>query len=219
MKKLLTLALMAIITLGATAQVRTSRTFTHVKKTTWYLRAGMNFSTPSSIKTDEDNSAYTTYDASGKVGFDMDFGFQKKIGTSNAYWGMELGVGTRGVDVKEFYDGEENENFDGSCTALGITYSPITFGYKYSLTDNIKLDGHLGAFLSYDLGSIGSYSYELDNSFDAGMQIGVGVWFSHVNLDFTYQAGFCNAFNGGELYNVKDSCKIGKFMIRLGYAF
>ncbi len=218
MKKLLTLALMAIITLGATAQVRTSRTFTHVKKTTWYLRAGMNFATPSSIKTDENNSAYT-YDASGKVGFDVDFGFQKKIGTSNAYWGMELGVGTRGVDVKKFYDGEEDEYFDGSITALGITYSPITFGYKYSLTDNIKLDGHLGAFLSCDLGNIGSNWLEYNNRFDAGMQIGLGVWLNRVNLDFTYQAGFCNAFNGDDLDYVKDSCKIGKFMIRLGYAF
>ena len=72
---------------------------------------------------------------------------------------------------------------------------------------------HLGGFLAYDFAYGGDY--EFDKAFDAGIQVGVGAWFSRFNLDFTYQAGFCNTLESSD----KDFCKIGKFMIRVGYAF
>lgn len=203
MKKFILLALVTMFTLGAAAQVRTSRTFTRQKSnTTWYVRAGMNISTPSSFE--EDGYKFSP---DGKVGFDVDFGFHKAIASSNAYWGMELGVGSRGIK----FDNEYDE--DMSAISYGVTYSPITLGYKFPLTESIKLDGHLGGFLAYDFAYGGDY--EFDKAFDAGIQVGVGAWFSRFNLDFTYQAGFCNTLEGPD----KDFCKVGKFMIRVGYAF
>lgn len=207
MKKFILLTLLAVMTLGAAAQVRTSRTFTrHKSSTTWYARAGMNFSTISNIP--EDIKEESKFD--GTVGFDVDFGFQKPFGSSNVYWGMELGVGSRGVKTS---DTDPDNDVTYKVSAYGVTYSPLTLGYKYAFTDNFKLDGHLGGFLAYDFAYGGDG--ELDKAFDAGMQVGVGVWFDRVNLDFTYQAGFCNTCEGP----YEDFCKIGKFMIRLGYAF
>lgn len=207
MKKFILLALVTMFTLGAAAQVRTSRTFTRQKSNTmWYVRAGMNISTPPGSIGDVDYG--DCYLIDGKVGFDVDFGFQKAISSSNAYWGMELGIGSRGVKLQD----EERDYDSFSSVAYGVTYSPITLGYKFPLTESIKLDGHLGGFISYDFAYGGDA--DLDEAFDAGIQVGVGAWFNRFNLDLTYQAGFCNAIE----YN-NDNCKIGKFMIRVGYAF
>ena len=51
------------------------------------------------------------------------------------------------------------------------------------------------------------------NHFDAGMNIGVGVWYDRFNLDLTYQRGFIDAFSDA------DGFKTSNFMIRLGIAF
>ena len=51
------------------------------------------------------------------------------------------------------------------------------------------------------------------NHFDAGMNIGVGVWYDRFNLDLTYQRGFIDAFSD------TDGFKTSNFMIRLGIAF
>ena len=51
------------------------------------------------------------------------------------------------------------------------------------------------------------------NHFDAGINIGVGVWYDRFNLDLTYQRGFIDAFSDA------DGFKTSNFMIRLGIAF
>ena len=51
------------------------------------------------------------------------------------------------------------------------------------------------------------------NHFDAGMNIGVGVWYDRFNLDLTYQRGFIDTFSDA------DGFKTSYFMIRLGIAF
>jgi hypothetical protein len=51
------------------------------------------------------------------------------------------------------------------------------------------------------------------NHFDAGMNIGVGLWYDRFNLDFTYQRGFIDVFSD------LDGIKTSNFMIRLGIAF
>ena len=88
------------------------------------------------------------------------------------------------------------------------------------------IDPHVGVFASYDYTSKmkedgesiswGDYAdyMEVDyNHFDAGMNIGVGVWYDRFNLDLTYQRGFIDAFSDA------DGFKTSNFMIRLGIAF
>ncbi|MDE7152867.1 MAG: PorT family protein [Muribaculaceae bacterium] len=224
MKKVLLMLAATLMAVSASAQVVSSRTFVKSKtETVWYARLGMSINNIAG--TDTDN-----YDSVGsKMGMDIDFGFNRAIGKSGLYWSMELGIGTRG------YSSEYEDRYDGDVKAgllaWNVKYSPFTIGYKYSLTDNIKLDGHLGGFVSYDFsGKLTEKFYfegdhhgddsdswslsELDGyqKFDAGMQVGIGVWYKKFNFDITYQRGFIDMSD-------EASGTSSNLMFRVGYAF
>lgn len=201
MKKLFVLMVAAMAVISASAQMRTSRTFTKTKSNTeWILRVSPSFNSITGI--DGYNS---------KVGFDWDVAFNKSFGQSPLYWGMELGIGTRGCgwDVDEEYEEWYGEDLDDGMTTYNVKWSPFTIGYKYAVTEDFKLDPHVGAYALYDFAS--SNDYEFENMYDVGLQAGVGIWYKRVNLDFMYQFGFINA---GE-----DAGKTGNFLIRVGYRF
>lgn len=226
------MALMSVMALGASAQMLTSRTYTKAKNPTlWYARLGASFNNVAGLGDAE-------YDADGlessfgtKTGFVVDFGFQKPIGKAGLYWGMELGLGNRGYSYSHNMDG----GGEFSLLAWNVTYSPFTFGYKYSITDNLKIDAHIGAFLSYDFAhglSAKENGEKLDpdwdkfkdgtnyNEFDGGLQLGIGVWFSRFNLDVTWQRGFSPLAEYEKIdsydYVTGNSSNI---MLRLGVAF
>lgn len=205
----------------ASAQVMRSRTYVSEKNTMWYGRIGMSFNNVAGMPSD--------YNASSKTGMDLDFGFHKNIGESGAYWGMEFGVGTRGCEWKTEDHWDSDETIKSSVSTWNIKYSPATFGYKYSVTDDLKIDGHLGIYASYDFTSTyknDGEEIDLDDTdfdyqkFDAGLQVGVGVWYKRFNLDFTYQRGFlpvATVWNYDE--DEEKDLHSSNFMIRLGIAF
>lgn len=239
MKKLLFALSMVVIAIGANAQVMKSRTIVKEKtKTMWYGRIGLSINNIAGgndfaeYNSDEDVKASIR----PKAGMDINVGFQRAIGKSGIYWGMELGFGTRGGSYREawYQDSEYLGDEISSITTWNLKYSPFTFGYKYSITDDLKLDAHLGIYASYDFAgkgrtkfgeddedatsTLGELSDEYDYlAFDAGMQIGIGAWWKHFNLDFTYQRGFvpCGRVYGYNEYTLYSS----NFMIRLGYSF
>jgi hypothetical protein len=163
---------------------------------------------------------------------------------------MELGIGSRGASASstekwaESYRGNVTtyvEDTKAHITTWNGKFSPFTIGYKYAINPDIKLDGHLGAYISYDFAgsAIGNSVYTVnggDNEYekdkislsdeelddfqrlDAGMQIGVGVWYHKFNFDITYQRGFASAYEcyyNGETSNVFSS----NLMLRVGYSF
>ncbi len=137
------------------------------------------------------------------------------MGSIGAYWGMDFGLGSRGYQVKE-----KQYDYEASLIAHNIQVSPFTFGWKYGITDQIKIDAHIGAFASFDY--TGKYEDDDDsikmsdwddwNRLDAGLNLGIGVWYNRLNLDLTYQRGFVDTFKDSEVY-------ASNFMIRLGIAF
>lgn len=255
MKKVLFILAAAMMAATASAQVVTSRTYVKSKKaTTWYGRIGMSVNNVAGAN----DVVEAIMDGEGKgslgsrVGMDIDFGFQRPISNFGLYWGMELGIGTRGGSVKLEYedeDGSSDGEEKGHITTWNVKYSPFTFGYKYAVTDDIRLDGHIGAYVSYDFAGKSHWDWgdndteELGISklkdrydfqaFDAGMQVGLGVWWKRFNLDFTYQRGFVpaakvgvahyiyNQIYGGYMMSGYDEHNIysSNFMIRLGVAF
>lgn len=247
MKKLMLLAVGVVLAHTATAQVVSSQTYHREKsKTMWYARLGVSFDNIAGANeyinlANDFGQGEETYSMGSSTGMDIDFGFQRPISNFGLYWGMELGVGTRGFSTKyteiEEYDGEYIEK--GKMLTWNVKYSPFTFGYKYTLTNDIKLDAHLGLFLSYDFaGKKINYSdsdgdkWELDTdylkehmdyqAFDAGMQLGLGVWFNRFNLDFTYQRGFVpmsKLYYSNLTGSVEKSLYSSNFMIRVGVAF
>lgn len=218
MKKII-LALVALtLCLGAQAQLRTSRTFVKSKsRTEWMVRVGLSINKLNGLQDSYDEDVD---DVGCKAGFDVDFGFNKYFGSSNLYWGMEFGVGTRGASFEEYND-YYHEKYEGGFTTYNVKYSPLTIGYKFPIGDLLKIDPHAGIYASYDFASSTSGDIEdLDDwqKFDAGIQAGVGVWYGRFNLDFMYQAGFVDfdpTFYGGYL----GGGKTGNFLIRVGVSF
>lgn len=237
MKKFFIIALMGVMSLGASAQILTSRSYNKSKTPTmWYARLGVSLDNIAGLGSctfdNEDGKA----SLGTKAGFVVDFGFQRPIGKSGLYWGMELGLGNRGFSTK--YENKwDDESEEMSVVTYNIMYSPFTIGYKYALTDDIKLDAHLGLFASYDF----SHSLTLkedgvkyedgDNwdefksdcnyeEFDAGLQLGIGVWYKRFNFDITWQRGFTTLAEY-EKYDSYDYAtgNSSNLMLRLGVAF
>lgn len=210
MKKVLSIVAALLLCVGTQAQIVSSRsaivkTQKQASNTQWFLRAGLNIM----------NLNGDGVEADSNIGYNATFGYQKPMGGAGAYWGMEFGLGSRGFKADEM-----------KCIAHNIQYSPFTFGWKIGVADNLSIDPHLGVFASYDYtskmkesgesiswGDFADY-LEVDyNHFDAGMNIGVGMWYDRFNLDFTYQRGFIDVFSD------LDGIKTSNFMIRLGIAF
>ncbi len=246
MKKIMLMALMSVMALGASAQMLTSRTYTKAKKPTmWYARVGASFNNVAGLGDAEYEEEGNEFSWGSKTGLAVDFGFQKPIGKSGLYWGMEFGLGTRGyswTEKEEYRDGDYVESSENKASLLtwNLTYSPFTIGYKYSVTDKIKIDAHFGGFLSYDFAhgiSAERDGKELEDidwdnfkeesgyeDFDGGIQLGIGVWYDRFNLDVTWQRGF-SALNEAEAIDESGYAtdyvtgSASNLMLRLGISF
>lgn len=212
MKKILLLLVMvSFVCTGIQAQIVSSRsvgiesTPQRPSETFWYLRGGLNMA---------GFAGDGAEDMDRKAAYNIAIGFQKPITDIGAYWGMDFGLGSRGWKVDEL-----------KMMANNLQVSPFTFGWKYGITDDFAIDGHIGAFVGFDyLGkmkyedeniSMGDWEDDLGlewNRFDAGMNIGFGVWYDRFNLDFTFQRGFVEAAKDSKAYT-------SNIMLRLGVAF
>lgn len=215
MKKLFSIIAALLICMGAQAQIVSSRSSIvrverQPSRTQWFVRGGMNIMNMCGDGAEGVDS---------KMGYNVMVGFAKSMGNAGAYWGMDFGLTSRGFKV-------EGESEDIKSIAHALQISPFTFGWKFNVADKFVIDPHIGAFLSCDYvskmkgdGIDISWSdfadmEEVDyNRFDAGLNIGVGVWYDRFNLDFSYQRGFIDVFTDF------DGIKSSNFMIRLGVAF
>lgn len=259
MKKLILLGA-AFLGLGATfnsanAQVLELPDF-NSGKAVWIIRAGANFnSAVGDWKDDVEKSwenahriSLTDKSFPSSTGFDVSFGFNKSFGNHPLYWGMELGVSTRGYKTSASWAaGKVSQTFgdyighkitdEETLTAYNAQLVPFTIGYKYVFLDKMAVDVHLGGFVSYDFaGKLKKYEYDWQTSsgkshssektqstdlcdideyqcIDAGLNVGVGYWFGHFNIDFSWQRGFIN------MYDMDSSMYSQSLKLRLGYAF
>lgn len=94
------------------------------------------------------------------------------------------------------------------CSGGQCSYRHVGVFASYDYTSKMKADGE-----SISWGDYADYMEVDYNHFDAGMNIGVGVWYDRFNLDLIYQRGFIDTFSDA------DGFKTSNFMIRLGIAF
>ncbi len=144
-----------------------------------------------------------------------------------------------------------------TLSTYNVQFSPFTIGYKYTFLERMAADVHLGAYASYDFAGdfkthmtdqiVSTSKYGNRNDFneneskvkigdlagmrkyDVGINLGVGYWFGHFNLDFTWQRGFIPIYEGGDNEISVGGKKGNKreqgnffsnnFQLRLGYAF
>lgn len=214
MKKLLLFFSALLVYTAMNAQIVTSRSVTistkPVKKseTTKIWRVGIGTNTFTGDDCD---------DIKSKFGYNIGYEFNKSIKNKGAYWGMNFGLGSRGYKYEE-------DGYKETFMAHNIQWSPFTFGWKIAITEDIKIDPHAGAFVSADYYGKAKYKYDnkdgddliYDDSdykyFDAGMNIGVGIWYKNFNLDLMYQKGFIG-------YTKDVEASASNFMVRFGIAY
>lgn len=206
MKKFLFFALAAFVSATVGAQVVTSTSFKKAKSgTVWYIKAGANIA---NVSVDGEGDG-----PDAVFGYNVGIAFDRPIGSSGVFWNSGLQLATKGW--KYSYEDEEEKL---NANKLEI---PLTFGYKYSVNDNIAIDARIGGFANYDVFGKYKMKYEgeeescnlgdLDDydRFSAGIQFGIGVWYQKLNLNITYQNGLVK----------QNDCKEKNWMISLGYAF
>ena len=82
---------------GTQAQIVSSRsaivkTEKQASSTQWFLRAGLNIM---------NFSGDGAEGADSNIGYNATFGYQKPLGSTGGYWGMEFGLGSRGFKVDD----------------------------------------------------------------------------------------------------------------------
>ena len=97
-------AAMVLAAAGAMAQSESYSEPSHCGGFMWYGRAGVAINN-AALNGDAKNAIDALSGQSGdglraKAGYDFAVGFNKYFGRSRAYWGMELGFGTRGFSQK-----------------------------------------------------------------------------------------------------------------------
>ena len=254
MKKFLFLVVATLIGCMASAQIVQSTMVTKEKKqrkVEWILRAGLSIDNFSGDVVDEYNETCIVNSSFGsKTGYDVSIGYNLPIGRSGIYWGQELGMSSMGTDMKlDFEDGEYVGKGNFSVTAHRAKLVPIQFGYKYKIKDNIKLDAHVGYYVSYNFLRSVKYNYEIVKgneifqgdrydddyfsnliaNFDAGIHIGIGVWYKRYNLDICYQPSVAKSNDDARLRQYFDldigdrffyhMAKSQSIIIRLGVSF
>ncbi len=232
MKKLLTLAVCAVLALGAQAQLVTStsqsiKTQPKEKRTQWMVRVGVG---TNNIKGDGLGD-----EVSSKAGYFFGVEFNSH-GKRGGYYGLDFALTSRGYSYDGYgavYDPSYYYSYrDGDLkykqVAHAVEFSPLIFGWKINIADSkFDIDPHIGLLVSVDYAGK-QKGIELDGDeyediplsdvagywrLDVGLRAGVGVWFDRkYNLDLSYQHGFMGM---DESFDIK--CKA--FMVRLGYAF
>lgn len=234
-------ALFAITSFTSNGEILTSRSFyKEGARMTWFVRGGVSLN---NIGGDFVKVLKKSAEGKGdkmsfgmKLGFDISAGFQRYFGKKNLYWGAELGIGTRGFSAKytnNYIENDANGNKvevseDNKASLSNINVKlPIFIGYCQPIGEHMKIDAHVGPYVSYDFTKsanddegIFDHSYErLDNmadvvGVDAGAAVGIGFWYDHFLIDVTYQKGFIETVNYGG--NKGTSSHI---MFRIGYGF
>ena len=207
MKKILATLISVLFVISAHAQFASSSSLgsfgktTEAKRFVSYVKAGVSLN-----KFLYTNVEYGLQNSSIIVGYSAVYGFQYYfIENINLYFGVEIGVGTRGMCEKV-----------GSWTLLQQIHmakaTPFQVGYKYNITDLIAVDAHIGAVISYDLtGRININYYDgskvtrdynewkqIDGykRFDVAINPGATIWIGDFGFDFTYQRGFIDVGTG-----------------------
>lgn len=144
------------------------------KKAVWVIRAGAGFNKAvgSNKETQQEDWDNGDWDGSFKssTGYDFTIGFSKSFGGSPLYWGMEVGLSTRGYKTSATWEKSLSSSVSGGTDYHGkfqdvtllchmVKFSPFMIGYRYEFLGNMAADIHLGAYASYDYAGKNTVDY------------------------------------------------------------
>ena len=179
MKKLILMAVMAVFTLTASAQVEKG------------MRYGLTF-TGSMSKYSELPDAENIFGYGG--GLILEYNF-----TPNVYLGSGLEFGLRGSKVKALDVVNQSVTLDGSLKSYNLVI-PVNIGGRVNLSDNVALFGQVGPYASFALKKaelqILGYGTIEGEKFDWGLNGKVGIEFSQFQVFGGYELGMKEVWPG-----------------------
>ena len=172
MKKFILMAVMAVFTLTASAQVGKG------------VRYGLTF-TGTMSKYSELHDTKNTFGYGG--GLILEYNF-----TPNVYLGSGLQFGLRGSKVKAIDVASQSVTLDGSLRSYNLVL-PVNIGGRVNLSDNVALFGQVGPYASFALKKaeiqILGYGTIEGEKFDWGINGKVGVEISQFQVFGGYELG------------------------------
>lgn len=247
--KLIALSLIFALAVPFAANAQVYQSKSYVKKTTvtkkvdnckWkkfqgYIDAGIRIPTSSAY---DDNGLKLNYTA----GFELDLGFQLRMGCKGWYWGMSGSFFTSGLSTPDgnWYRDDYAaplpiERKGGSSTIYGGQLNFTTFGWRTMLTEKVMLDINVG--LAVDANSEGYLDDKggIEQAY-AGIggfcvPIGIGVQINKIRINAKYQfrgAGDTHGWgfnqSGKEIweekgFNINGNDMWNSLRLTVGYAF
>lgn len=232
MKKIFFIVCLFLLTTSLQAQIISSSSQkttvkSNKKNTSWYFKVSL-LSMKFSHNMEEIGSEwnYRDWDMSRTLGFKADIGFKKPFKSLNTstdiYWGMDFALGTRGFGQKAISDDVDD---GGHYKRSNVQVNPINVGFDYSITKDIIIDGHIGAYVSCDY--LESWSFEDDSDYniesiemrgDLGLMLGIGIWFHSINVELGWQRGFINICESGSIASHESTGDISMYTNNLMFS-
>lgn len=213
MKKIIALAIAAIMSLGASAQLITSNTVTHHKKSNNYNRLTVSYNSLSTGDMDVSMSGLSFAWTKGySVSKDMPLFIETGIG-------MTYGWNSEDMDI-ERATVEMNSKF----LSLQI---PVNLTYKFNISEGLRVAPFAGVYFrgnivgetnaeyrGEELASIDWYDDYDATRFNVGWQIGAGLEYKKLYLGLSYGSDFNKFVGEGDA-----SSSMGNFAVSLGLVF
>lgn len=179
MKKLIVMAVMAVLTLTASAQVEKG------------FRFGISFNGAMSKYSELPHAENTFCYGGGAV---LEYNF-----TPNVYIGSGLQFGLRGSKVKTIKVNNQSLSVDGDLRSYNLII-PLNLGGRVNLSDNVSLFAQAGPYASYafkkaELQIIG-LGTEIGENFDWGFNGKVGIEFRQFQIFGGYELGMKEVWPG-----------------------
>lgn len=180
MKKIIMMAVMAVLTLTATAQVEKG------------MRYGISF-TGSLSKYTETHGADNIFGYGGGVSLEYNF-------TPNVYIGTGLQFGIRGTKLTSLDVAGQNVSLNGSLKSYNIGI-PVNVGGRMNLSNSFALFGQVGPYVSYAIKKpevqVLGYGIIKGEGFDWGFNGKIGVEFAQFQVYGGYELGMNEVWTGG----------------------
>lgn len=213
MKKLFVLAIAALMSIGASAQLITSNTITE-RKGNNYTRIDLGYN---SVNFNDDVDVTMS-------GVSLEWVKGISISSSMPLY-IETGIGA-------LYSWKSKDDVDYRFASLQV---PVNLVYKYELSDGIKIAPYAGLNLRGNLLAESEYDGDKLNWFDDfdeegyeakrfgfGWQIGVGVDIKKFYVGISYGSDFTKLIDIDEEYRgdrYKGESSIGTFTAKIGFNF
>lgn len=179
MKKFILMAVMAVLTLTASAQVAKG------------MRYGPTFTGSMSKYSDLPDAENTFGYGAGLI---LEYNF-----TPNVYLGSGLQFGLRGTKVKALDVANQSVTLDGSLKSYNLVI-PVNIGGRVNLSDHVALFGQVGPYASFavkkaELQILGYGTIKGEN-FDWGFNGKIGVEFCQIQVFGGYELGMKEVWPG-----------------------